>query len=288
MKRIRINGESVSSDEISLERRLGEAMTPPEKYAMIDGLGEEIRLRGYSKRTEKSYSSVVKAYLSSEKNPKEFLVSFANKSKSTMRSKYFALKFLYENVLGVEFSQKMPLAKKSAKIPIVLSKQEVKRMLAVTENPKHKATLMLLYYAGLRLNEVRTLRWEDMDIERGIIHVKNGKGSKERVVFLHPELKNTLLFMGLGDIGPVLYSNVGGGRYHPRTIQMIVKNASKKAGISKNVTPHTLRHSFATHLVEGGADIRSVQKLLGHKNIKTTILYTHISNKNMNRLSDLL
>ncbi len=123
---------------------------------------------------------------------------------------------------------------------------------------------MFLYYAGLRLDEVRNLKWQDIDFDRGIIHAKTAKGEKERVVFLHSKLKEMLEIYDVNKQGLVFISQRG-RKYNKRTIQQIAKNAARKAGIKKKVTPHTLRHSFATHLLEAGADIRYIQQLLGHK-----------------------
>jgi len=145
----------------------------------------------------------------------------------------------------------------------------------------------LLYYAGLRLNEVCNLKWQDIDFEREIIHIKNSKGEKERVIFLHRKLKESLMNDGIRQFGFVLISERG-KRYSERTIQQIVRNASKKAGIKRKATPHTLRHSFATHLLEAGADIRYIQQLLGHKNLRTTQIYTHVASKDIKKLANLL
>ena len=160
-------------------------------------------------------------------------------------------------------------------------------MVGTTENLQHRLVLMFLYYGGLRLGECRNIRWEDIDFERGMVSVKQGKGGKDRGVFLHPRLSEALKASGPREGGYVFVSQRG-GRYNKRTIQEIVKQASKKAGIKKKVSPHTLRHSFATHLLEGGADIRYIQELLGHKDLRTTQVYTHIANKDIKRLADLL
>lgn len=207
--------------------------------------------------------------------------------KSTMRSAYFALKFFHENVLDAKFDEKLPLARKSLKLPVVLSKEEVNRMIGSTNNLKHKLIIMFLYYAGLRLDEARNLGWEDIDFDRETIHLKTAKGDKERVVFLHEKLVDLLRMCGTKETGPVFISQRD-GKYNKRTIQQIIKSASKKAGIRKNVTPHTLRHSFATHLLEGGADIRHIQQLLGHKDLKTTQIYTHVANKDIKKLANLI
>ncbi|MEM7816062.1 MAG: tyrosine-type recombinase/integrase [Candidatus Aenigmatarchaeota archaeon] len=261
--------------------------SPEEKYKLIGKLIEEIKLRRYSYQTGKSYIFIVKEFLSSGKTPREFLLSYTTKSKSTMRSAYFALKFFYENVLNTRFEEKLPLARKSLKLPLVLSKEEINKMIEATNNLKHKLVIMFLYYAGLRLDEVRNLKWDDIDFDREIIHLKTAKGDKERVVFLHKRLIETLRIFGTKEKGSIFISQRE-RKYNKRTIQQIVKSAHNKAGIKKNVTPHTLRHSFATHLLESGADIRYIQQLLGHKDLKTTQIYTHVANKDIKKLANLL
>ena len=159
-------------------------------------------------------------------------------------------------------------------------------MIDITSNLKHKIALMLMYYAGLRLDEVLNLRYNDLDIERGVIHVRKTKGENERIVFLHDNLKKGLDVYGIKQ-GLILVSDRN-KKYDDRSIQQIVKNAAKKAGISKKVSPHTLRHSFATHLLEAGADIRYIQKLLGHKNLQTTQIYTHVASKDIKKLANLI
>ena len=204
-----------------------------------------------------------------------------------MRSVYFALKFFYRNVLNAEFEEKLPLARKFLKLPLVLSKEEVNKMIDSTNNLKHKLVIMFLYYAGLRLDEARNLNWQDINFDREIIHLKTAKGDKERVVFLHKKLIDALGMYGTKEEGPIFVSQRE-GKYNKRTIQQIIKYASKKVGIKKKVTPHTLRHSFATHLLESGADIRYIQQLLGHKDLKTTQIYTHVANKDIKKLANLL
>ncbi|MBI4154339.1 tyrosine-type recombinase/integrase [Candidatus Woesearchaeota archaeon] len=262
-------------------------LPPEEQYRLIGKLLEEVKLRGYSSQTGKTYLAVVKEFLRSGKNPREFLLSCADKSKSTIRGVYFALKFFYENALNEKFDEKIPLAKKVMKLPVVLSREEVSKMIEITNNIKHKLVLMFLYYAGLRLDEARNLHWKDMDFARDIIHLKTAKGGKERVVFFHQKLKDMLAIYGVSEQGRIFHSE-NGAMYSKRTIQLIVKNSARKAKIQKNITPHTLRHSFATHLLESGADIRYIQQLLGHKDLKTTQIYTHVANKDIKKLADLL
>ena len=262
-------------------------LSAEEKYRLVGKLIEEIKLRKYSYQTGKSYIFVVKTFLQSGKTPREFLLLQSGKSNSTMRTAYFALQFFFENVLKEKFREEVPLAKNSLKLPLVLNKEEINRMIEATENIKHRLLLMFLYYAGLRLDEVRNVGWNDIDFERGLIHLKITKGGKERIVFLHQKLVDMLNLSGIKKEGFIFVSNRG-GKYNKRSVQMIVKNAAKKAEIKKKVSPHTLRHSFATHLLEAGADIRYIQELLGHKDLKTTQIYTHIANKDIKRLAEMI
>ena len=261
-------------------------LSSEERYKLIGKLIEEIKLRKYSYQTGKSYIFVVKTFLQSGKSPRQFLLSQSGKSNSTMRSAYFALQFFFGNVLKEKFGEEIPLAKNKAKLPIVLGKEEIKKMIESTNNIKHRLLLMFLYYAGLRLDEVRNIEWGDLDFERGLIHLKIAKGDRERVIFLHQKLIDMLNLSGIKE--GIIFLSGRGQKYNKRSVQMIIKNASKKAGIKKNVTPHTLRHSFATHLLESGADIRYIQQLLGHKDLKTTQIYTHVANKDIKKLANLL
>lgn len=172
-------------------------LSPQERYRLVGKLIEEIKLRKYSHQTGKAYISVIKEFLKSGKTPREFLLSHSSKSRSTMRNVYFALKFFYENILNERFYERLPLAKKSMRLPVVLSREEIKQMIGATPNIKHKLILMFLYYGGLRLDEVRNLKWQDIDFDRDVIHIKTAKGEKERVVFLHKKLKEILEFIVL-------------------------------------------------------------------------------------------
>lgn len=253
----------------------------------LQKLSEELRLRKHSRQTEKAYVFIIKRFLDSGLQPREFLLGYTDKSRSAIRGAYFALKFFYEHVLRQKLDETIPLAKNKGKLPVVLSKEEVNRMLEATLNLKHRLVLMFLYYAGVRLNEIINVTWENLDFERGVIHLKVAKGEKERVIFLHEKLKSFMDYFGMKKEGLVFLSNAG-KKYNKRTIEVIVGTAAKKAGIGKRVTPHTLRHSFATHLLEGGADIRHIQKLLGHSSLQTTQIYTHVANKDIKKLADLL
>ena len=253
----------------------------------LNKLLEELRLRKHSRQTEKAYLQAIRKFIESGLQPREFLLKYTDKSRSSIRGMYFALKFFYENVLSQKFDEKIPLAKNKGKLPIVLNKDEINKMFESTLNLKHRLVLMVLYYSGIRVNEIVNLKWEDIDFQRGTIHLKTAKGEKERIVFFHEKLKGFIEYFNLKKEGYVFISNFG-KKYDDRSVQLIVKNASRKAGISKKVTPHILRHSFATHLLEAGADIRHIQKLLGHSSLQTTQIYTHVANKDIKKLAGLL
>jgi integrase/recombinase XerD len=191
-----------------------------------------------------------------------------------------ALKFLYRVTLGrKEVVEKIVHPQAPKKLPIVLSQEEMARFLDALQNPKPRAVLMTAYAGGLRLSEVARLRLEDIDGARMVIHVRQGKGHKDRDVMLSPRLLAVLReYWKINRPRPYLFP----GR-HPdrpisvRTVQMVCRRALEASGLSKNVHVHTLRHSFATHLLESGTDLRTIQVLLGHHSFSTTAKYLHIT-----------
>jgi len=267
-------------------------VSPKGKDRMMERLEEELLLRKYSPATRKSYMGWVRRFLDSgggDPDPRGFILGIAKRSsRSTVRSAYFSLNFFYRHVIGERLDEGIPLAKRGEKLPMVLEREEVHRMIEGTTNIKHKVLLMLMYYGGLRLSEARSLRWEDIDFDRRIINVRHGKGDRDRIVFLHPGLVDHLSVLGRRPEGNVLISSMSGGPYTSRGVQVIVSDIARRADLGKKVTPHVLRHSFATHLLEAGADVRYIQRLLGHRNIKTTMIYTHIADRELTRLADLL
>lgn len=165
-------------------------------------------------------------------------------------------------------------------MPKVLSKNEVKKILDSCSNIKHYCILLLIYSAGLRRSELINLKVSDINSERMIINIIGAKGKKDRISLLS---ENTLKLLRkyYKKYKPVnyLFEGMNGGKYSPTSVAKILKKATLKAGLQKNVTPHMLRHSFATHLLEQGTDLRYIQELLGHNSSKTTEIYTHVSKK---------
>jgi integrase/recombinase XerD len=210
-----------------------------------------------------------------------------------------ALQFLYNVTLGRPGRiEKLPWAKPPRRLPTVLSVQEVRRLIEVAAHgPRDKALLMTMYGAGLRISEVLALTAQDIDSSRMLIHVRLGKGKKDRIVKL-----SASLLTALRDAWRARPRNAGRtltDRLFPRsgnpaepiargTAFRIVTRAARRAGITRRVGPHTLRHSYATHLLEAGADLHTIQLLLGHANLKTTTLYLHLSQAALNDAPNLL
>lgn len=175
------------------------------------------------------------------------------------------------------------------KIPTVFSQQEIKKILDVCENIKHKAILTTIYSCGLRLSELINLQIKDIDSSRMTVTVQQGKGNRDRVVVLSEKLLFLLREYFL-KFKPTeyLFEGQAGGKYTPRSVQQVLKQTLSKAEIDKDGSVHTLRHSYATHLIEQGTDIRFVQELLGHKNIKTTMIYTHLTDATKRKIKSPL
>tara|TARA_B110000208_G_scaffold3257_1_gene4338 strand:+ start:2893 stop:4053 length:1161 start_codon:yes stop_codon:yes gene_type:complete len=213
-----------------------------------------------------------------------------NYSVSSQRQFISALKIFtvfYPQIKINNLSLERP--KKSRTLPSVLSQEEVLRIIQYTQNIKHRAILTLLYSCGLRIGELINLKLEDFHVERKQLIVKKGKGRKDRYVSLAdsflPLLSNYYL-----SYKPTIYFVEGqnGGKYSAESIRSFLRKSCKKAGIRKLVTPHTLRHSYATHLLENGVDLRYIQTLLGHSKPETTMIYTHVQRKDLMEIQNPL
>lgn len=179
--------------------------------------------------------------------------------------------------------------KKSSYLPVVLAKESIINLLQVTKNLKHRAIIGLLYSGGLRIGELINLKLTDLDIERSQIHIKQGKGRKDRVVVMSEVIK-PLLLNYIYTYKPAHYVIEGrdGGKYSASSIRAFLKESCKLAGIHKTVTPHTLRHCYATHMLENGIDLRYIQELLGHVRPETTMIYTHVAKKDLMQIRNPL
>lgn len=216
------------------------------------------------------------------------LIKSKDISISQQNQRINAIKFYFEKVLGRDKQYyELHRPRKENKLPKVLSKNEVKSIIASSYNIKHKCMLMLMYWAGLRRSELLNLKPDDIDSERMIINIRGAKGKKDRISLLSDNLLQ-LLRRYYKEYRPDLYLFEGlkGEMYSPTSVANVLKKAALKAGIKKLVTPHMLRHSFATHLLEQGTDLRYIQELLGHESPKTTEIYTHVSKKAIEKIKN--
>ncbi len=276
---------------------------PNYRYCPDEYLMKLTELR-YSPKTSKVYKEMFEEFINfyptyDIKNLDEtliikflrFLVTERKISTSYQNQSINAIKFYYERVLGGQrkiYFIDRPIKEKT--LPIVLSTEEVKHILAVTINLKHKAILMLIYSAGLRISEAVNLKIKDIDSQRMQIRVEQSKGKKDRYTLLSVKAL-TILRNYFLDYRPKEWLFEGmeaGNQYSTRSIQQVFKESVVRAGIKKDVSVHTLRHSFATHLLENGTDIRYIQSLLGHESSKTTEVYTHITTKGFDQIKSPL
>lgn len=260
----------------------------------------ELRLRNYSPKTIKSYLNCLRDYFNfkkinletiDEENIKEFLLRKKDKNYAPQTINLYlnAIKFFYREVSKNYQKINIKFAKRTKKLPIVLSRQEIKKIIDSVKNLKHKLILSLAYGAGLRVSEAINLRVKDINLDELTIHLKNAKGKKDRITIFPGKIKNDIQNLIAGkNSNDYLFESERGGRLSERTLQKIFGKALKNAKIKKDATFHSLRHSFATHLLENGIDIRYVQELLGHQNIRTTQIYTQVSNPNIKRIKSPL
>jgi len=213
-------------------------------------------------------------------------LNLQNKNPASVRKDLFAIKFFFEKVLRQKLN--LPNPKKDSPLPNILTIDEIRRLVNSTPNVKHKLIIKFLYGCGLRVSEIVSLKKDDLNFEEGLIHIKLAKGKKDRFVKIPDSIARELeSFVKIRD-GAYLFESNRGGKLTTSTVQAILKKAAKKAGIRKRVYPHLLRHSFATHLLESGTDLRIIQKLLGHSSVKTTQIYTQISQASIKNIKSPL
>ncbi len=280
-----------------------------EKDNTFDSLLRELRFRNYSPKTAESYIYYNRELLRfCAKDPREvnsndikdFLDFIAtNKSASTVSVAYNAIHFYYKEIWQRSFFVRIKQPRKAKYLPVVLSQEEARRITSVLVNPKHRCIISLLYGTGVRVGELVRIKMRDIDLSRGLICVSQGKGKKDRQTLLPESLKEILIKQSkLKTPDDFLFTNgrgglasperSGGGRLTEASIQKIVAHAAAEAGIAKTVSPHTLRHSFATHLLENGTDIRYIQELLGHAKLQTTQIYTHVASNDLKNIKSPL
>ncbi|PKM91594.1 integrase [Candidatus Falkowbacteria bacterium HGW-Falkowbacteria-1] len=259
----------------------------------------ELKIRNYSPRTIKAYLFALKKYFLFKKNNfntfnedkvKNFLLLYQGKISPQSQNIYIgAIKFYYYNIAKINNKIDIKTPKKTKKLPVIFSRDEIDLIINSVSNPKHKLMLSISYGAGLRVGELVNLKIQDINSQELTVHIKNAKGQKDRISVLSekiiPELQEIINKKSKNDY---LFSNEQGKKLTSRTAQKIFENALKKSKIKKSASFHSLRHSFATHLLENGVDVRYIQNLLGHQNIRTTQIYTQVSNPKLKSIKSPL
>jgi site-specific recombinase XerD len=255
----------------------------------LERMRTELILRNYSPRTIESYLSALAAYFRRKEHSvdrldmehlRSYILEMAERgaASQTVRVHLHAITFFYREICGVRTPIHIPYPKREGRLPVVLSHDEIEGMMDATTNVKHRLIIALAYGAGLRVSEVKDLLVRDIDFDRACIHVRQGKGAKDRLTLLPERLLGDLRRLAVvTDPHQPVFVSARGGTLTTETLQKVVQHALQRAGIAKPATFHSLRHSFATHLLENGTDIRFVQELLGHANIRTTQRYTHVT-----------
>lgn len=226
-----------------------------------------------------------------QENIKNFLLHCEQKRISPQSRNLFlsAIKFYYHGVIKNPQKIEIQSAKKRKSLPTVLSRSEVNKILGSLKNSKHKLILSLAYGAGLRVSEIVTLKVRDLNLEELTIHLKNAKGQKDRISIIPESLINELKnLIARKENNDFVFTSERGGQLTTRTAQKVFEKALKISNIKKDATFHSLRHSFATHLLENGVDIRYLQEILGHQNIRTTQKYTHVTNPKIKNIKSPL
>ena len=268
-----------------------------EKFSKLwlEQLETELRSRKYSLNTQKAYIYYNRLICHTlQKTPEEirpnditeFLALMERDkdySSSAMNLAISGIKFFFRNVVKNDIINEHHRPRQDKNLPTVLSKEEVCKILSLEKNPKHRLLLMLVYSSGLRVSEVVALKKEYIDLSRKVVFIKNGKGRKDRSTLLSEKAAQFIEeYYEVFGIEKWLFTGYPSNRpLSIRSAQYIFEKAARNAGITKRVTIHGLRHSFATHLLEGGTDIRYIQTLLGHANIRTTERYTHVARRSV-------
>jgi len=303
-------GRPSRGDGTGAVRKTGESGAMAARLVeVLDEMKREMVLGGFAPRTRKLYVAHARSFfrwMAGRSGPgtatepgeattddvRRYLVDLVRTrkvSRSYHAQAVSALRLLFGRVFGrPTVMGSIPRPKKEKKLPTVLSRREIEAMIRAVRNVRHRMMVMLLYSAGLRVSELVRLRTRDIDRERGVIHVRAGKGRKDRYTLLSERAArhvDLLADFEAAEGKAWLFPGAKAGRHlSTRTVQKVVTRAAKRAGIKKKVTPHVLRHSFATHLLEGGTDIRYIQELLGHSSTRTTQIYTHVTQRELGKI----
>uniref|UniRef100_UPI003216AE73 site-specific tyrosine recombinase/integron integrase n=1 Tax=uncultured Draconibacterium sp. TaxID=1573823 RepID=UPI003216AE73 len=295
-----INTEALDVNLTNTDEIKASIKYPHRKFILLpEGYTELLEQKRYSQSTLLTYTAYFKDFMHyfsahdlTQIKTKEInayiisLIKLSNMSGSEQNQRINAIKFYYEKVLGREKQLiRIERPRKEKKLPDTLSKYEIRSILEVTANIKHKCMLELIYSAGLRRSEVLDLKIRDIDSKRMLIKIRGGKGKKDRYTLLSANVLAHLREYFLSYRPKAwLFEGHGGTQYSSTSVSKVLKNSAQKAGIRKRVHVHMLRHSFATHLLEQGTNLRVIQDLLGHENIQTTEIYTHVSNLEISKV----
>jgi len=269
-----------------------------DKIRALKIIETEIKLRGFSPKTVimyKLYNRQFFDYIEKDSDDIEetdIKLFLADKLGDGLSAKTVALAkaailFLFNEILKNKFEIKTPKFKK--KTPIVLTKIEIEKLFSAIRNRQHYLIIKLYYSSGLRLSEATNLRKKDLDFEENVVWVRDGKGGKDRMSILSKKHSEELIeFTKFKEPNDFVFTNKKGDPINQRSVQLAMQRAKKRADIEKDVHIHSLRHSFATHLLEEGVDIRKIQELLGHADLSTTQIYTSVSNKELKKIKSPL
>ncbi len=256
---------------------------------MFETFEKELKLRNYSNKTTENYlSNLIKFFEYTKKKPVQitnkdiqnylYFLNSKNKSNSQIRQIIASLKFYFNNILKRKLMFNIKAPKRKPKLPLVLDQETILKMIKFTKNLKHKILIALLYSSGLRAGEVVSIKIKNLDFKNNVLLIKQSKGNKDRVTTISKELLHQIKrYLNQRKRKSEYLFETKTSHITIKTAQIIIKNAAKKAKAPKETHCHTLRHSFATHLLEQGEDIRIIQKLLGHKDIRTTQIYTQVA-----------
>ncbi len=267
---------------------------------LLQKIENELKLRNYSHKTIKSYLGCLSDYFKYikiiKKDPevatiKNYLLEKQERGQSsqTINLHLNAIKYLYREIFKNNVPIDIKFAKISNKLPVILSRGEIGKIINSITNKKHRLLVSLSYGAGFRVSETINLKIKDINPEELTIHIKEAKGKKDRLtIFPEKVLSNLKEIIALRDKNDFVFTSNRGGKLTQRSAQKIFETALKNANINKDATFHSLRHSFATHLLENGTDVRYVQELLGHANIRTTQIYTKVTNPALRKIKSPL
>lgn len=293
--------KKINLDSLVLQKALWDQQLPEGHKSVSIQLMEYMQLKNYSLNTIRTYYAMIIKFVNTTSVPLDIIHAYGETEINTYHARLkesgrYSVSYINQSINAVQLYYRhcvgKPLnleqihrPKKETSLPKIISRQEIEKILAKTTNLKHKSMLLLVYSAGLRAGEVLGLKWTDININDNRIHIKAAKGKKDRCVMLSQNARTLLIkYRKAYPSKEYIFEGQYGGAYSYRSLQQVFKRALKEAGINTPYTLHCLRHSFATHLLESGTDLRYIQQLLGHNSSKTTEIYTHVSMQALDKI----